>query len=494
MSTPKYGQPWRGLAWDEWAPIITKPTIAAIEKIIHDHTSNTTKPLRKKALKKEVVERAMQVLDECTPPLSNDRVKEIFSGQLQVSTPKSPGPLPQAPPQAPPQASPQAPTLLPNTPSTTPLRVNTAAAQTKPIVGRSSSCYDIQYISQLIDIYLQETYYQSWQLEPGCFRLMPGRAIVTGRMISSPDSLQTVLNDTFDPNISFLKVAFTPSNPPRQNYRFSDAGAFYPYRGHGPIWKNNSCALDCCIVAARLMDLGRVVADKGNQTRVDWLASLPDLEKNFQALLARPWERASKQSCISFKDAFTPHLFKAINSAKPDDLVGKFLPVNMVWQLCTANMHQYSFTDSRFSVCKVCETNGKKATIGLPHILQSVAIDELNEETKQAYGEKPTMSQLLNYYFAAHSRDCRDCGNKGTREQRRKVHGQLPSRLVVEPTSTYREAAIGETSYRIPVLYEDLAGNSQEAVYRWLGGSSNHRVIFDSIGLIVGLMTQANPS
>lgn len=470
MSTPLYGQPWRGFGWDYWAPIVTKPKKAAIEKIIHDHASNTMKPLRKKALKPEMVARAMQLLDEYKPPLSNDRVKEIFSAQLQVSTHKSPSSLPQAPPQL--------PNPPPNFPSAIQLGTKSTAAPKKPIFSQSSFCYDFKYISQLIDIFLQETYYQSWQLEPGCFRLMPGRSLVTDHIISSPDSLRIALDDTSNPDISFLKVAFTPqNNSPRQNYRFSDAGALYPYRGRGPVWENNSCALDCCIVAARLMDLGCVVADRGNQTRGDWLASLPDLEKNFQTLLARPWERASKQNCISFKNAFSPHLFKAMNPAKPDDLVGKFLPVNAIWRLCTANMHQYSFTHSRYSACKFCVTNGRKATDGLPQILQSVDIDELNEETKQAYGEKPTMSQLLNYYFAAHSRNCPGCGGQGTREVRRRVHGQLPSRLVVEPALSYREAAIGETSYRIPILYEDPAGNSQEAVYRWLGGifqSSGH--------------------
>lgn len=82
-------------------------------------------------------------------------------------------------------------------------------------------------------------------------------------------SLEDLFNNTDDPCMTFLKLYANG-----RTYRPHPSGNPHPYCGRGPVWSNNSSPMDCCIVAARLLQLGLTQADSRDEQNSGWTSTL----------------------------------------------------------------------------------------------------------------------------------------------------------------------------------------------------------------------------
>ncbi|KAI9871116.1 MAG: hypothetical protein M1830_003298 [Pleopsidium flavum] len=255
-------------------------------------------------------------------------------------------------------------------------------------------------------------------------------------------------------------------------YEFAADGMTFPYRGRGPIWEANSCALDCCVVAGIFLDAGSTEADKGSGKRADWAASLTSVQVAFVKAVKLDWTSMTgvtgKTSRDELFNAFLLSHNKNIRKATPNAPLlarGRFIPTVSVWDLCTMNFHQFTFLTRYRFVCKSCGFHREDQTI----TPQSFASIELNpNEEKQP--KKPSFEHLLRRFFdETPGKDCKTCGNKGCRVRRRIVIGDLPPRLVVQPNPAMRYMQ-NSTSDKVSLEFEDADGHTQTAVYAWIGG------------------------
>ena len=305
---------------------------------------------------------------------------------------------------------------------------------------------------------------------------LPAQPIHGGHTIDSKAKLQSLLGQVGNPHISSLRVGvytrlsgekihkFQPMN----SHHFQERGSIVPCRGRGPFWQQNSCALDCVIVAARLLNLGITVADRGNATRDDWLKSLWPLERLFMGLIGIPWEGISNADSIVARHRFLAKFLNEFNHPEASDkyLIGDFLPAISIWHLCTPGMRQFRFSAHKYTLCSKCDKPNPKGT---PTPSYDIALPQMNATMRQTLGNRPSMAKLLNLHFRNPEKDCRQCGSKSTLSTWTVVAGELPTRLVVLPDATYRDVA-GATSRSIPIIYYDDSGQPNSATYRWLGG------------------------
>ena len=553
MSQAQYGQPWRGQSWDSWRAIVTRPTIATLRALVNDYTPGSGPVIGGTPVKHNMVQLAMRALDDHTPLLNDEEVKKAFasagsaqrSSNSAVYSPELSTTTRQGNPEWPQPSRPSAPSstgieavqVSEKFFSGGPIPSISDAMSKQPITSAQLHLTYLFEARRAIRRFLNTTYHQSWQLEESCQPYLPDRLYCGGRIVSSIDMLQNLLgkardpmtvtpNDSSlraprkpsvlvaDPQITSLQVRFYLGNP-RHQYAFSEQGQTLPFRGKGPIWSNNSCALDCAIVASRLLNLGLTVADRGSQIRSKWESDLPRVERSFLGLSRIPWERFTDTIGIRAKSAFLRTFLDVYNrptNPKPTK-PGDFMPATGIWSLSTSSMMQLNFNVLARSLCSKCGKGGPESTKS-SEIQHEVSLLHMNDRTKQEIGESPTMSQLLTQYFGKKTKDCRGCSSSGKRLTWKAIHGHLPPRLVVLPDGGYRDIA-DATSCRIEFQYAGLDGVWKTALYRWLGGiyqAANHfrlywndcepnaendtLIIYDGLqlgGSIVGGVTPVDP-
>ena len=306
-------------------------------------------------------------------------------------------------------------------------------------------------------------------------------------------TLEGLFNDEDDPRISQVRVRFyeyeirvagfdngnheAPERPrshfPVHEYMFSGAGKLYPYRGRGPVWGNNSCALDCVLVAARLLDVGLTTADIGNQPRELWLASLDHFQAAFIDAVHADWDIYTAETSVARRTLFMNQFLDRSNSKKPatapKSVFGNFLASTAVWEECTSMASQFTFRTHSISICASCghsktfkenESEQRSITLSDPTPTQD---------------SDTTMTELLQQWFGvpgeAEHRQHRlpnGCGGRGL-FNRRVIVGEMPHRLTVLPSTQYRNIR-GATDDTISFQYYGTDGREHPVVYRWLGG------------------------
>ena len=313
--------------------------------------------------------------------------------------------------------------------------------------------------------FLKATYRQSWQLDDDCLPYLPAHSLSGGHIISSKDALQNLLGLSPYPGISWLEVDIV-------GYAFANPGQIFPCRGRGPVWKNNSCALDCAIVAARLLNLGRTVADRENILGTDWETALPPLVRHFIKLVAQPWEELDDKTSYGYREIFLIDFLKEYNTTNNNPTrIGDYLPATAVWLLSTSGIKQKCFsTCQNWSGCSKCTVADVPPT-HTPVTHTDVPLIQMNDAWKAKLGERPSMSALLNQFFEHTIKDCRRCKSQppGTRTTWKAVTGKLPPRLTVLPDRTYRDV-VEATSSSIEIQFLDEKGTAHLVTYRWLGG------------------------
>jgi len=273
------------------------------------------------------------------------------------------------------------------------------------------------------------------------------------------------------PEVSFVKMVLWGATPVR--YRFADGNGIYPFRGRGPVWKNNSCAFDACIVAGMFLNAGSTTADKGTESRTSWMASLTVLQRTFLDMINLDWRSIRSDQSIERRDIFIDMYLRTLNatlsptSKAPELKRGNFMPAVTVWELSTMNFHQFTFLTRRFAnMCMSCGERNEPPGRNVPE--SSVAIEIRGHELNES--PPPTFGRLMRNYFGwTPMKDCTKCKAVGKRFRRRLIVGDLPPRLVVQPNLDYKHMP-GYASDEVSFSYEDLEGTERQATYRWLGG------------------------
>ncbi len=313
----------------------------------------------------------------------------------------------------------------------------------------------------MIEGFLRSVYHQCWQLRESKAPYLPAPPIQGGHIVDSVSAVHKLLDLRPQP-APIIKVKILPR---LDGYVFSATGNLYPCRGVGPLWYQNSCSIDCVIVAARLLNMGRTVQDMGSVTSAnEWFQKLPPLVKAFQKLIAREWE-SSAQNDISeeVRENFLTMFQKQYSIVRKRS---EFLAVTQIWAAATNGMLQLQFTTRRDAYCAQC----KMTSYGQIRTHCDITLAKMDDALERKIGKRPTMSKLLNEHFHKQSGNCADCKTTHRRESWLSVVKDLPPRLVVFPHEDNRNVPGAIPSSPIKIRYCHPDGEPGTAVYRWLGG------------------------
>ncbi|KAL8910552.1 MAG: hypothetical protein Q9172_007823 [Xanthocarpia lactea] len=262
-----------------------------------------------------------------------------------------------------------------------------------------------------------------------------------------------------------LKLTFSTDS---QNYSLRPDGKPFPFRGQGPIWDQNSCHLDVCIVASRILNVGSTVADRSGLSRDSWLQTLQPVQRKFLDLISADWESLDRQTNIGHRHHFWDHELASLEgiSRRPD-----FGSAINVWNKCTAQMRQFGFERSEgLSSCKHCGAAPVSRTVRHYQMLSlDMSQDQLEKHTFQfGQGAKP-IGWWIDRELKPFDKRCGACKSPNGRSREREIAGALPQRLVVAPGQHIQGLISGATSDSVQFSYWSANGE-QKATYRWLGG------------------------
>ncbi|KAL9036572.1 MAG: hypothetical protein Q9214_006073, partial [Letrouitia sp. 1 TL-2023] len=323
---------------------------------------------------------------------------------------------------------------------------------------------------------LWKSYKWEMPLDEGCHRLLPTPPTAAEWLgaikIDRTSTLLDLIETKKLSRATLLSISFGKHNMAAS---LSVGGRLVPLRGRGPIWDKQSCAVDCCIVAGRLLNIGFTIADRSIATRVDWIRTLKHEEREYLKCIASDWESLGVQTNMQHRnDLWTKGLHLR---------VGELTHATRVWNMCVQNMGQFCF--SEVDAVSECQNCGRPAPPQRTKKQTFVSMD-LNAQhgdfLEQRPGERLSMTMALDRYFGFTSRRCGACKDREGRVKRIQVIGKLPSRLTVQPGGQFGKMVVGTTSDKISFSYLSTKGESK-ATYRWLGGiyfleSRNHFRIY----------------
>ncbi|KAL9609247.1 MAG: hypothetical protein Q9167_005966 [Letrouitia subvulpina] len=307
---------------------------------------------------------------------------------------------------------------------------------------------------------LWKSYKWDIPLDEGCHRLLPTPP-TTAEWLGATiiDKASTLLNLIETKRLSratLLSISFKTDN---MSASLSIGGRIFPLRGRGPVWDKQSCAVDCCIVAGRLLNVGSTIADRGIATQPDWLQTLEQEEREYLKCIASDWESLGVEASKQHRNEFWTNGLHL--------RIGAMAHATRVWNTCVQNMGQFCF--SEVDVVSECQNCGKPAPPQNAKKQTFVSLDINAQHGEQRPGEKLSMAMALDRYFGSTSRRCGACKDREGRTKRIQVTGSLPSRLIVQPGRQVGKMVIGTTSDKISFSYLSKKGESK-ATYRWLGG------------------------
>ena len=328
-----------------------------------------------------------------------------------------------------------------------------------------------RYLLQVTDAKLQPM--------EGYHFLLPIQNTVGNKTIVDGKAFGLVFDDNNDPGIHSIQVEFVQGQSPNTHfYRCSRVGYALQYRGRGPVWKDNSCHVDCCIVAARLMSVGQVNADLSEMSRPNELKELTPFQGLFRDTLALPWEIYTRETNIRQRHEFLNKYYAQRAALGKGGSMGSMHAANDSWQICAEGFGQFEYTVYKRTTCDRCS----KVSL-VPTNLTKTGVLEFDAPTIEYWrnAERDNITELFNKHFGPKPfRGCTKRGCGGQTSRTRIVHGELPQRIVVPtPAMPFVKAGqppipkdrniVGATSNLITVTYQTETGQ-ETAHYRWLGG------------------------
>ncbi|OJJ49076.1 hypothetical protein ASPZODRAFT_1392612 [Penicilliopsis zonata CBS 506.65] len=243
---------------------------------------------------------------------------------------------------------------------------------------------------------------------------------------------------------------------------FDVDGIEFPTNGRGPMWANQSCAIDCCIVASKLLDAGCTVIDRG--ANENWLDNLSDTQRSFLKVVNEyNWEIVSPAQSMEVRDRFWKN--KLARHGYP---FGHQLSAASLWTMLTQGFGQFEI--QRQSITFPCSCHQGAAMTKTDEMAYTVTPAKINvtESISQLLQDAFPLGQIAGSgELKAKATICRQCHQK-TKHGRVVRVRQMPMRLAVELNPGVRVTA--HTSQIVKFKYRDWNNREVEAKYRWLGG------------------------
>ncbi|MCJ1285539.1 hypothetical protein MMC26_004879 [Xylographa opegraphella] len=314
--------------------------------------------------------------------------------------------------------------------------------------------------------------------------------------------LADVFDNVHDPCVTSYSVAFRDWDT--RDYLPDKGSRSYSCRGRGPIWSRTSCALDAVLVAAKLLDIGRISADTGFQTWQDWAMQHDEFQRACLRIFHEHWNILTRDESIRRRDRFYHEAIAYGREHKTRlglNFHGALQSSLTTWDLCTKPANQFTFGQFSRTFCPGCEQQtrlfpgpdeqSQDHPTGTEQ--RDITFDELSEDSN----ERPDMQEMLQRHFdplLSHKshHGCTapiDVQVRTSTFRRRIVNDMdLPKRLVVKPALHYRDIP-GASSDNITFSYTTLAGEQvrrngpwrqkyirkRTATYRWLGGIYHYK-------------------
>jgi hypothetical protein len=214
---------------------------------------------------------------------------------------------------------------------------------------------DVFYESNLINIerilrlYLKKEFHKIWQLKAEANNSTNMIKSCFIEVVESQIELRRLWNHQVNEDISHLRLRFVWNTA--NMYEFFKIDSLYSYRDRDSSWRNNSCAVDCCVVTARLLSLEFIIQDREDFITDEWRKSFFLLQRSFFRLIIRSWEKLFNDECFRIRNDFYVILLQFLNTLNRKLREDNFLSVVELWNLCTSDMHQFFFSKTRYFVC-----------------------------------------------------------------------------------------------------------------------------------------------
>lgn len=234
-------------------------------------------------------------------------------------------------------------------------------------------------------------------------------------------------------------------------------GYGFPYRGRGPVWRANSCAVDAAIVVGRLLDAGSTNYDR---RQPGWETRLSKAERAFIDVIDANWDVLSNEDSANLRDQF----WRILAAENPAIRVGALNPMWTVWAAVATNIPQFHFSyEEALAHCPCRGAAPTNATFQASFVTPPVYPEDANGVTIQEMISRPFTPVQLS--------DCRECSNlRNSVTRERRLHN-LPLRMAV---TLDERVVIKNHTQDFTFDYCDINGQAQKATYRWLGGVYYH--------------------
>ncbi|KAA8649691.1 hypothetical protein EYZ11_012253 [Aspergillus tanneri] len=284
------------------------------------------------------------------------------------------------------------------------------------------------------------------------------------KVATSPDDLLKAVIGSF-PATATVKLSADPKNI--DNMIMHHDGYNYPYRGRGPVWSNNSAAVDCIIVIARFLDAGSTNIDRSKK---GWRDLFTAPERALIEAADANWDLCTPSESAQLRDRF----WQVVAEVDPAVRVGLEAPLWNIWNLSTHNFSQFRFTYSETVRQCRCKADSGEQSGQQEKMKSSFVIPFVLPEDKKGV----TMQELLARTFAPElTYDCSECRSRNS-ITRIRVLKEPPARLV---TTLDGSATVRNHSKDITFEYINYQGQRLLVTYRWLGGiyyRNNHLRVY----------------
>ena len=234
----------------------------------------------------------------------------------------------------------------------------------------------------------------------------------------------------------------------------------YPDRGRGPIWLDNSCASDCCIVAALLLGMGKKGTSSQGETD-EWYQNLKGLDLVIIDTIREDWDNLDPKTNGRARDMMIEAYIKWYNTEHPKSQKqtrGSLQSAVHMWSHYNNLSDRFALVRRIWRNCTVCGDLGTQL-----HHIRSIE--------PQGSKTPPSIKEVLQQSLCAsrpveHRTGC--LGPNGVLDRRYEVVGTLPVWLQVNPSQTVPCNLSNATSNHIEldILHD---GMQKKVVYRWLG-------------------------
>jgi hypothetical protein len=264
-------------------------------------------------------------------------------------------------------------------------------------------------IERVLRLYLKKEFHKIWQLKAEANNSTNMIKSCFIEVVESQIEFRRLWSHQVNEDISHLRLRLVSDTV--NLYEFFKIDSFYSYRDRDSSWQNNSCAIDCCVVATRLLNFKFIVQDKKNFIANEWRKSFFLLQRSFLRFIIRFWEKLFNDECFRIRNDFYVILLQSSNISNRRSREDNFLFVVELWNLCTSNMHQIFFSKTRYFVCSKC--NVRLFTHAQNSVNQHfIEIDESNENARTKLNSSSNMTLLINHYFESQKRLCRTCNTR----------------------------------------------------------------------------------